>query len=325
MNCKPTILVSENKTIFQSWYLEDIWEKYFNIEIIDLNKDYDTRSTVVCSDQSEFVDKTNVNECKLASKGIRHIIDHCWDSWNSNLDNYADFVLRPKDFIRINESIWYKGLGYDKIELHSRPNFDFLLLMNKKNSWRTKLYERLFPVLDNNVYSYVENNISLQNAKDQEFNDTTWQRYIDPNWYTSTRFSIVSESQVYKYIVKGLKKGTYLGSIPNVSEKTIKPCAFKHPYIVWGQTGTLEWQRRQGFETFDHCIDESYDSIEDTNIRFEKLIEQIDLCINDKTIFTDTITQQKIEHNYNHFYNKKIVMELFQEQMVDPLMEFIES
>ena len=319
MKSKPTVLVSENKTVFQTCFLEEIWQQYLNVEIIDLSKNYDERSTVVVSDWVDFKDKKNTEELIIANKGIRHIIDHCWDSWINNLDNSADFTLRPRDFIRINESIWYKHLGYDKLELASNTNRDFLLLMNGVSPERTKLYNRLTPVLSDNIYSYVGNGIPLQNAQDQEFNNTIWGRYIDPSWYTSTRFSVVVESTVP--VINLLLAADDI----NVSEKTLKPCAFKHPSIVWGQAGTLAWQKRQGFETFEHCVDETYDTIDDENLRFEKVVEQINICIADKTVFADPITLQKIEHNYNHFYNEEVVMKLFKEQMVDPLLEFIES
>lgn len=319
MNSKPTILVQENKTVFRQYFLEPIWEQYFNVEILDINKTYDTKSTVVVSNWIDFQHQTNTPERIIANKGIRHVIDHCWDSWLSSEDDSADFIIRPPDFIRINESIWYKHLGYDKLNFDSKPTRDFLLLMNLEKSCRTKLYNRLQPVLANNIYSYVGYGIPLQNAKDQDYNNTTWQRYIDPSWYTDTRFSIVSESVVWKRDYRNRDDDI------NVSEKTLKPCAFKHPSVIWGQAGTLAWQKRQGFETFEHCIDESYDTVEDEDIRFEKIIEQIEYCIQDKTIFSDLLTQQKLEHNYNHFYNEEIVMKLFKEQMVDPLLEFIES
>ncbi len=316
MNSKPTVLVSKNKTVFQSWFLEEIWEQYFNVEIIDPNKTYDKHSTVTVSDSVDYMSGEDKLERSL---GLRHIVDHCWDSWNSANDDAADFVLRPRDFIRINESIWYKNLGYDKFNLTRNPTRDFLLLMNRKELDRTKLYNRLNPVLQDNIYSYVGHGVPLQNAQDQEYNNITWQRYIDPNWYTDTRFSVAVES-VIVYSSKRLEHDDI-----NVSEKTLKPCAFKHPSIVWGEAGVLAWQKRQGFETFDHCIDESYDTILDVNLRFEGVIEQIESCVADKTVFADPITQQKLEHNYNHFYNEEIVMKLFKEQMVDPLLEFIES
>ena len=319
MSSKPTILVSENKTVFQTPFLKEIWEQYFNVDQIDLNKNYDKRSTVVVSDHGDFCRDQDTNERILANKGIRHVIDHCWDSWDSSLDNMADFTLRPRDFIRINESMLYKNMGYDEFKLANDPKRDFLLLMNLKKPHRTKLYNALKMILEGNIYSYVGHGVPLQNAQDQEYNNTSWQRYIDPTWYTSTRFSIVVES------VMGSEYVPLPSDDINVSEKTLKPCAFKHPSVICGQAGTLAWQKRQGFETFDHCVDETYDTVEDEDIRFEKVVEQINLCIADKTIFTDDLTKQKLEHNYNHFYNEKIVMKLFREQMVDPLLEFIES
>lgn len=318
MNSKPTLLVSENRTVFRTFYFEEIWEQYFNVEILDLTKHYDKRSTVVVSCSFDFYSNSNSDEMALADTGMRYVIDHCWDSHINRADNSADFTLRPRDFMWINESLWYKQLGYDKFNLISSPTRDFLLLMNLVRDHRTKLYNRLIPVLPNNIYSYVGNNIPLQNAQDQEWNNTTWQRYIDPSWYTDTRFSIVVESDTTNNIPHG-------SDDINVTEKTLKPCAFKHPSIVWGHAGTLAWQKRQGFETFDHCIDESYDTVDDEDLRFEKVVEQIELCIADKTIFTDPLTQQKLEHNYNHFYNEELVMKLMHEQIINPLLEFINA
>jgi len=316
MNSKPTVLVSENKTVFQTWFLDEIWQQYFNVEIIDPNKNYDVRSTVVVSDWVDFSNQQNVNERTLAQSGIRHVIDKCWDSWDSVFDNSADFTLRPIDFMWINESLWYTSLGYHKLELTSNPSRDFLLLMHLKKPWRTKLYNRLSPVLSANVYSYVGDDVVLQNAKDIPYNTENWQRYTDPTWYTDTRFSVVSEANVVAPDPLDLI---------NVTEKTLKTCAFKHACIIWGHAGTLAWQRRQGFETFEHCIDEGYDSVLDEEVRLDGVIEQIHLCINDKTIFTDPLTKQKLEHNYNHFYNQEIIMKLMHEQIIDPLLEFINA
>ena len=318
MNTKPTILVSENRTVFQTAFLEEFWEQYFDVEILDVNKNYDKHSTVVVSDYVDFLHEGDTDERILANKSIRHVIDHCWDSWDSSLDNSADFTLRPRDFMWINESIWYKHLGYNKFNLTSDPARDFLMLINRKSLRRTKIYNRLTPVLLDNIYSYVGHGVPLQNAQDQECNNTSWQRYIDPTWYNSTRFSIVVESVVGpKYV--------HFATDINVTEKVLKPCAFKHPYIVWGQAGTLAWQKRQGFETFEHCVDETYDTVEDEDIRLEKVVEQINICIADKTIFADPLTKQKLEHNYNHFYNEEIVMKLMHEQIINPLLEFINA
>jgi hypothetical protein len=321
MSSKPTLLMEVPDINLGADHLKWFLEPMFNIELLDVNRTYDPRSTVVMIGADEWNSSNGIsaNVQKIRDTGIRCVIDRCWDCWDSSLDNSADFTLRPRDFIRINESAYYRYLNYNNFDLISNPTCDFLLLMNGIRPYRTKLYNALEPVLEGNIYSYVEYGVPLQNAKDQEANSASadWQRYTDPTWYTSTRFSIVSESKVYK--------NTNPADDINVTEKTLKTCAFKHPVIVWGQAGALAWHKHQGFETFDHCVDETYDTIEDDDIRLEKVVEQINLCIKDKTIFTDPVTQQKIEHNYNHFYRKDIVIKLLHEQIVNPLMRFIES
>lgn len=316
MNSKPTLLVNENKTIFQSNLFEEMWEQYFNVEIINLNKTYDKKSTIVVSEGFEFRRKSNLDELTIANKGIRHIIDRCWDSWDYLLDDSADFTLRPRDFIRIHESLLYSHLGYNKFNLVPTNKYDFLMLIHKKHKTRTDIYNKLQPVLENNIYSYVGDGISLQNANDQVYNETSWERYIDPNWYKNTRFSVVVESIYFL-------SNSY--QWPNVSEKTYKPCAFKHPFIVWGQPESLKEIKRLGFETFDHCIDESYDGETNYELRLQKVINNINTVIDNKDLFNDNITLEKIDHNYNLFYDQKVVMELFKSQILNPLLEFIES
>lgn len=313
MNSKPTVLVSPDQTVFQTVYLEKLWQPYFNVEILDVNKSYDTRDTVVVSDTLHHENKTNTAECKIAQKGIRHVIDQCWDSWYNQLEGCADFVLRPRYFIWINESVWYKHLGYQKLEFDYKPCHDFLLLMNEEKTHRTQLYQSLENVIDKNIYSYNAKDIGLQNAHDAPHNSTIWQRYVDIDWYNSTRFSIVAESLVdYEHYV----------DFPNCSEKSLKPCAFRHPSIVLGQQGAQQEMLDQGFATFDHI---DYDSVEDYEERFKLVLEYIDLALHNPDLFRDKESQQKIEHNWNHFYDSSTVEKLFKEQMVDPLLEFIES
>lgn len=324
MNSKPTILISENKTVFSSFYLEDIWSDFFTVEKIDSNKSYDKHSTVVVSDYREYHWKNNTEETKLAQKGFKHIIDHCWDSWDAGFDSAADFTLRPRDFNRINESLWYSASGYDKYNFDSTPHRDYLLLMNQRKPHRDSLHDRLDTITEN-VYSYRGKGIPLQNGIDQPENETDWQRYTNPDWYRDTRFSIVCETLINEQREYYDMPNPPVSDFICVTEKTYKPIAFKHPSVVWGQVGTLEWLKNLGFETWDHAIDESYDAIEDDDIRLESIIKQINTICSDKTIFTDSVSKQKIEHNFNLFYNTEEVMKLFREQMVYPLMEFIES
>ena len=101
--------------------------------------------------------------------------------------------------------------------------------------------------------------------------------------------------------------------------------AFEHAYVVYGQQGTLAEMQRLGFETFSHAIDEGYDTESDEQVRLDMIHTVVKDVIADKTIFTDSETQRILVHNKKHFYNPSIVKQLFVEQLVDPLMEFIES
>jgi hypothetical protein len=47
-----------------------------------------------------------------------------------------------------------------------------------------------------------------------------------------------------------------------ISEKTFKPIACSHPFIVFGNKGSLENLRKMGYKTFHPLIDESYDELE---------------------------------------------------------------
>ena len=318
MNSKPTLLIREDKTIFSNWFMEDHLAEYFNVEILDVNKCYDVNSTVVVVDWFDFYEGNTHDEMALRDRGIRLVIDKCWDCWDGHLDYAADYTLRPRDFIRWHESIWYTALGYNKSLVHN-PTRDFLLLMNMRTGWRNNLYRKFYNLLPGNIYSYVGNEIPLQNAFDKPV-DENWQRYINPDWYTSTRFSIVSESTVED--VSWLDRSR---NWIHVSEKIYKPMAFEHAYIVWGQPGTLAEMHRLGFETFSHCIDESYDLDTNKDTRLDKLHTVAVDIINNKDIFKDQETQRVLKHNKEHFFNTHAVNELFQKQLVVPLLEFIES
>lgn len=59
----------------------------------------------------------------------------------------------------------------------------------------------------------------------------------------------------------------------DISEKTMKPIAMLHPFVIMGQPGILKHLRSMGFKTFHGWWDESYDDIMDPNERFAALIK----------------------------------------------------
>jgi len=55
------------------------------------------------------------------------------------------------------------------------------------------------------------------------------------------------------------------------TEKTAKCLASGKPFVLYGTPGQLQQLNKMGFRTFGECIDESYDCVQDTEIRFDKI------------------------------------------------------
>jgi hypothetical protein len=58
----------------------------------------------------------------------------------------------------------------------------------------------------------------------------------------------------------------------HLTEKTLRPIACGHPFILATTPGSLHYLRSYGFETFDGLIDESYDSIKDPVLRLQAIV-----------------------------------------------------
>lgn len=76
--------------------------------------------------------------------------------------------------------------------------------------------------------------------------------------YQNTYFSVVSETLFYEW-------ATY------ISEKTFKPFAHCHPFVMVCRPGTLKYLRDIGFKTFSDFWDESYDEEKDDAKRMIKI------------------------------------------------------
>jgi hypothetical protein len=102
--------------------------------------------------------------------------------------------------------------------------------------------------------------------KSDLFNQEWGEIYIEPAPYIDTYFSLVTETVFdYPYSFR--------------TEKIWKPIAMAHPWIVVANAGYYRDIRNLGFKTFDHLIDESFDLIEDSQCRIERIVEVVtDLC-----------------------------------------------
>ena len=98
--------------------------------------------------------------------------------------------------------------------------------------------------------------------------------YINSNvdyLYTDTYFSVITETNA---LATG-PNGGYSGPGRLLSEKTFKPIAYCHPFIITARPHTLALLKGLGYKTFSPYIDERYDAVTDDSTRMIMIATEI--------------------------------------------------
>jgi len=100
----------------------------------------------------------------------------------------------------------------------------------------------------------------------------------------------------------------------HLTEKTLRPIACGHPFILASTPGSLKYLRSYGFETFGELIDETYDSIQDPVQRLQAIVESMKQLMS-----ADQETWRKLQaiakRNQRRFFSSE-----FQQQVIDELV-----
>jgi len=291
------------------------------MQIYNQDQTYDPASIVITDNRFGEVQRYQ----QIKQHDYRIILPYLMDS-NVNATCKTvngEFELHARDWIWIQESINWHYLNYCVPRAPVVPSKFFLLLMNLQRFNRDQLFQAVDRYLESSTYSYIGRGITLPGDEfvASEFhNGTANDRLYVPEWYNQTCFSLVSE--------------TFVKTDLFISEKIFKPLAYHHPLIVYGTPGTLEYIRSLGFETFAHRIDESYDSMANGNQhtaddRLGRIIAVLEDLYAEftqtGTVFQDARTQEILAHNHALFFDQARVRGMFRDQVVNPIMEFVES
>jgi hypothetical protein len=206
----------------------------------------------------------------------------------------------------------------------------FLFLNGRARPHRKYLLERLTDLLDQAIwtnldtgngaiklldpcYEHADFDVSIDTTdlafvKHRLFPNNVWgDVIIEARPYLDTYFSLVTETvHAYPYSFR--------------TEKTWKPVAVGHPWIVAANSGFYKDMHRLGFQSFGHVIDESFDQIENNQDRLERVAEIVeDLCQQDLASF--------LKECYNVCkYNQQHLAELqpqVQKEFPDRFRQFI--
>lgn len=331
-----------------------IFEQFFEIEIYDSHKKYDKSRCVfvIMNIYSKKKFEENLPKYKLLeSQGYKVVLWcfaeypplHHWDVfqkfpnfyvphwfWFQEIGRHID---RYHSFYKQNGLVFHKA-NYPRVENRSKIA---LMPLGKDKPWRRDLYRKVNRFLPNMVYSYLAKEIFLPRNVDFE-NDVNFyeikgnlnDRYFNPQWYNETYFSLVSETFIDKVNFKYNKQNEDAAVF--LTEKTFKPIMYRHPFMIWGQPGSLVYLKKLGFETFENLFDESYDTIEDYNIRLDRIVdnlknlkEYLSFKHRNSSIHNyDKLTQEKIEHNHYLFFDENVVESRLVNDLVLPFLEMCE-
>jgi len=125
-------------------------------------------------------------------------------------------------------------------------------------------------------------------VKFQLFHDEWGEIYLNADAYIDTYFSVVSETvHDYPYSFR--------------TEKIWKPIVMTHPVIVSANRGFLRDMRNLGFRTWHGIIDESYDDIDDNDLRLTAVRDLVqDLCNQDLPAFLSAC-REICKYNQEHY------------------------
>lgn len=327
MNKKPKVILYvlpyQSHSFFHSPWFKSIVEQNFQLEVYDKNNNYNKDDV--------FVTGCNIYikpEHRDFLKDKKLIIDTTWESFVGKWGNIYEYRSKDHFFLygNVNEDavenvtfvpnfFWYQESllwKYKKYYPYT-PKRDyskkFLLPIGHLRQWREQVLNSLEPYLNDSLWSCLQKGIHLPGKIFKEGKRTDF-RYSNPMWYDQTYFSIVLET------AKSWENMSLF-----LTEKTMKPLGFKHPFMLMGGTGALKYLKSQGFVTYSNLFDESYDDISNFDLKLKILLDNIK---NFKEIPFDNETIRRTEHNYNLFYDESIVNAGLKKDLIEPILNFIE-
>jgi hypothetical protein len=128
---------------------------------------------------------------------------------------------------------------------------------------------------------------SCDDQSEKEHND---HHIVNASLYTQSYIHIILET----HFDADQSGGTFL------TEKTWKAIKFGQPFIIVGPPNSLATLRERGYKTFDHCINNKYDSIQDNTNRWMAIVDTLtQLNSNPELIYQQCI--EDVRHNQRLF------------------------
>jgi len=179
-------------------------------------------------------------------------------------------------------------------ELTALPrDYTFTALSRAHKWWRATCMSQLHRdgLLANSLWSYNNQVLIGDQPEDNPINMTVDERVVLTNFLNSAPYYCDSDDSDahnnHRFIPEHLYTHSYCNLVLEtffdadqsggafVTEKTYKCIKFGQPFVIIGTPHSLESLRADGYRTFDHVIDNSYDDIEDNHLRWAAIKQTI--------------------------------------------------
>jgi hypothetical protein len=197
-----------------------------------------------------------------------------------------------------------------------RGDVDYLCTMSQIREERDALHAGLQEINRPGLLSYLERGHCLPG----DDGGPAWQRRINPEWLQRSYYTIVPESYVQDY---QYRTGIAITERNDefICEKTLKPLAAQHPFIVFSTRNTLRHVRDLGFETFPEIFDESYDDLFTWRSRLAAVLEQV-RCFDAGAVQHPRVLD-KLRHNQDRFFDRNLTDHYFKTTVAEPVLKWI--
>ena len=245
---------------------------------------------------------------KNQQKNVNYFI--CGSIKGTRFNQWMDWFVMSTYFYKQNPIL-------DQLSSYSPKPKTFDILLGGSRPHRTKIYDYILKnnLNDRVIMTYMGNlNKPLQQLPTSNWiwpegldipeKDISWtvtpinyqgrsmslSTIVPINIYNDTAYSIVAETN-------------YFNHFNFYTEKIVKPILAERLFLVFSGLHYLKNLRSLGFKTFNGIIDESYDDVENTELRFQMIFEQMQYLFNQP--------QEKILEQIQPIteHNKRVMLE----------------
>jgi hypothetical protein len=310
-------------------YLDVEWNKRDPVEKNDLEisrVEYYSKFNLKCvvfAQSSHLYDRVILIHSEKNSKDLEQyqqngfLCVHYWAHAVIARDWYR-FAKHDKR-LNTNAQLTHKFLIYCRDWSHRREyRLKFLEMLVTNELDKDSLTSVMHTNSDNVHYSNYEflnpqfklsNPETISQIKNNNFSSTASADY-DYQDFINTQVNVVLET-------------VFDDSRIHLTEKTLRPIACGHPFLLAAGPNSLEYIRSYGFKTFAPWIDESYDLETDSFKRLEKIInsmKQIQKLQGIKLENFSRAVKEIADYNKEHFFSEKFFT-ILEEELKNNLVE----